>query len=212
MSTIKDFQKPFSFYQFLKITKKYRELWNSRPSYISVILSLIFTFIFYLALGDNFSSLLDKIANLLLSLASALVSLIGIYIAGVTLFTAMLTKKALSNLDKLGKFDVFIKMLFSFYFSGACVLVACFLAILGYVMLACFPIPGFNYLPQKEMLFLLLILGYVFVTCYFVCFSLSYTVSLIGVSINFFSANLYMDSLELDDKKSRRFLVKVAKK
>lgn len=96
--------------------------------------------------------------------------------------------------------------------SGACVLVACFLAIWGYVMIACFPIHGFNCILQKEMLFLLLILGYVFVTCYFVCFSLSYTVSLIGVSINFFSANLYMDSLEIDDKKSRRFLVKVAKK
>lgn len=87
MSKIEKYQKGYiSFFDFLRDTKKYRELVKDHSSILSIILSMFFTVVLYNYISFDKDYLNETIDSLLLSFSAGLFSLLGVYIAGLAIF------------------------------------------------------------------------------------------------------------------------------
>lgn len=195
MSKIEKYQKGYiSFFDFLRDTKKYRELVKDHSSILSIILSMFFTVVLYNYISFDKDYLNETIDSLLLSFSAGLFSLLGVYIAGLAIFMSIIKPNTIENLNRRNRIHNLVGILFSFYFIGAFVLLTILLFIVAYLRL---PIDlllqrllnenMYNFIINKG------IVVYLLITLYSFFFSISYTVALLGTCINFFFANLYMD-------------------
>lgn len=195
MSKIEKYQKGYiSFFDFLRDTKKYRELVKDHSSILSIILSMFFTVVLYNYISFDKDYLNKTIDSLLLSFSAGLFSLLGVYIAGLAIFMSIIKPNTIENLNRRNRIHNLVGILFSFYFIGAFVLLTILLFIVAYLRL---PIDlllqrllnenMYNFIINKG------IVVYLLITLYSFFFSISYTVALLGTCINFFFANLYMD-------------------
>lgn len=195
MSKIEKYQKGYiSFFDFLRDTKKYRELVKDHSSILSIILSMFFTVVLYNYISFDEDYLNKTIDSLLLSFSAGLFSLLGVYIAGLAIFMSIIKANTIENLNRRNRIHNLVGILFSFYFIGAFVLLTILLFIVAYLRL---PIDlllqrllnenMYNFIINKG------IVVYLLITLYSFFFSISYTVALLGTCINFFFANLYMD-------------------
>lgn len=195
MSKIEKYQKGYiSFFDFLRDTKKYRELVKDHSSILSIILSMFFTVVLYNYISFDKDYLNETIDSLLLSFSAGLFSLLGVYIAGLAIFMSIIKPNTIENLNRRNQIHNLVGILFSFYFIGAFVLLTILLFIVAYLRL---PIDlllqrllnenMYNFIINKG------IVVYLLITLYSFFFSISYTVALLGTCINFFFANLYMD-------------------
>lgn len=195
MSKIEKYQKEYiSFFDFLRDTKKYRELVKDHSSILSIILSMFFTVVLYNYISFDKDYLNETIDSLLLSFSAGLFSLLGVYIAGLAIFMSIIKPNTIENLNRRNRIHNLVGILFSFYFIGAFVLLTILLFIVAYLRL---PIDlllqrllnenMYNFIINKG------IVVYLLITLYSFFFSISYTVALLGTCINFFFANLYMD-------------------
>lgn len=195
MSKIEKYQKGYiSFFDFLRDTKKYRELVKDHSSILSIILSMFFTVVLYNYILFDKDYLNETIDSLLLSFSAGLFSLLGVYIAGLAIFMSIIKPNTIENLNRRNRIHNLVGILFSFYFIGAFVLLTILLFIVAYLRL---PIDlllqrllnenMYNFIINKG------IVVYLLITLYSFFFSISYTVALLGTCINFFFANLYMD-------------------
>ena len=195
MSKIEKYQKRYiSFFDFLRDTKKYRELVKDHSSILSIILSMFFTVVLYNYISFDKDYLNETIDSLLLSFSAGLFSLLGVYIAGLAIFMSIIKPNTIENLNRRNRIHNLVGILFSFYFIGAFVLLTILLFIVAYLRL---PIDlllqrllnenMYNFIINKG------IVVYLLITLYSFFFSISYTVALLGTCINFFFANLYMD-------------------
>lgn len=195
MSKIEKYQKGYiSFFDFLRDTKKYRELVKDHSSISSIILSMFFTVVLYNYISFDKDYLNETIDSLLLSFSAGLFSLLGVYIAGLAIFMSIIKPNTIENLNRRNRIHNLVGILFSFYFIGAFVLLTILLFIVAYLRL---PIDlllqrllnenMYNFIINKG------IVVYLLITLYSFFFSISYTVALLGTCINFFFANLYMD-------------------
>lgn len=195
MSKIEKYQKGYiSFFEFLRDTKKYRELVKDHSSILSVILAIIFTAVLYNHISLDKEYLNKTIEPLLLSFSAGLFSLLGVYIAGLAIFMSIIKANTIENLNRRNRIHNLVGILFSFYFIGAFVLLTILLFIIAYFRL---PIDlvlqrllnenTYNFIVTKG------VIVYLWITLFSFFFSISYTVALLGTCINFFFANLYMD-------------------
>lgn len=217
MSKLADYQKRFTFVKFLIETHKYRELYKDKVGKFSILLAILFTKILcdYLIIDPEFLS--KNIDPILISFSAGLIGLLGVEIAGLSIFMAMITPKALANLDKKGKIHLLVSIYFSFYFIGAIVLITILLLIIAYLRL---PVELFikNYFTDNIDSIYNIAKLYMFLLLFSFFFSISYTVALLGTCINFFFANIYMDKIKLDlnsefsEDPIRIFIVKIRNK
>lgn len=195
MSKIEKYQKGYiSFFEFLRDTKKYRELVKDHSSILSIILAIIFTAVLYNHISLDKEYLNKTIDPLLLSFSAGLFSLLGVYIAGLAIFMSIIKPNTIENLNRRNRIHNLVGILFSFYFIGAFVLLTILLFIIAYFRL---PIDlvlqrlvnenTYNFIVTKG------VIVYLWITLFSFFFSISYTVALLGTCINFFFANLYMD-------------------
>lgn len=195
MSKIEKYQKGYiSFFDFLRDTKKYRELVKDHSSILSIILAIIFTVALYNYISLDKEYLNKTIEPLLLSFSAGLFSLLGVYIAGLAIFMSIIKPNTIENLNRRNRIHNLVGILFSFYFIGAFVLLTILLFIIAYFRL---PIDlvlqrllnenTYNFIVTKG------VIVYLWITLFSFFFSISYTVALLGTCINFFFANLYMD-------------------
>lgn len=195
MSKIEKYQKGYiSFFEFLRDTKKYRELVKDHSSILSIILAIIFTAVLYNHISLDKEYLNKTIEPLLLSFSAGLFSLLGVYIAGLAIFMSIIKPNTIENLNRSNRIHNLVGILFSFYFIGAFVLLTILLFIIAYFRL---PIDlvlqrlvnenTYNFIVTKG------VIVYLWITLFSFFFSISYTVALLGTCINFFFANLYMD-------------------
>lgn len=195
MSKIEKYQKGYiSFFEFLRDTKKYRELVKDHSSILSIILAIIFTAVLYNHISFDKEYLNKTIDPLLLSFSAGLFSLLGVYIAGLAIFMSIIKPNTIENLNRRNRIHNLVGILFSFYFIGAFVLLTILLFIIAYFRL---PIDlvlqrlvnenTYNFIVTKG------VIVYLWITLFSFFFSISYTVALLGTCINFFFANLYMD-------------------
>lgn len=195
MSKIEKYQKGYiSFFDFLRDTKKYRELVKDHSSILSIILAIIFTAVLYNHISLDKEYLNKTIDPLLLSFSAGLFSLLGVYIAGLAIFMSIIKPNTIENLNRRNRIHNLVGILFSFYFIGAFVLLTILLFIIAYFRL---PIDlvlqrlvnenTYNFIVTKG------VIVYLWITLFSFFFSISYTVALLGTCINFFFANLYMD-------------------
>lgn len=195
MSKIEKYQKGYiSFFDFLRDTKKYRELVKDHSSILSIILSMFFTVVLYNYILFDKDYLNKTIDSLLLSFSAGLFSLLGVYIAGLAIFMSIIKPNTIENLNRRNRIHNLVGILFSFYFIGAFVLLTILLFIVAYLRL---PIDLLlQHLLNENMYNFIInkgIVVYLLITLYSFFFSISYTVALLGTCINFFFANLYMD-------------------
>lgn len=195
MSKIEKYQKGYiSFFDFLRDTKKYRELVKDHSSILSIILSMFFTVVLYNYISFDKDYLNKTIDSLLLSFSAGLFSLLGVYIAGLAIFMSIIKPNTIENLNRRNRIHNLVGILFSFYFIGAFVLLTILLFIVAYLRL---PIDLLlQHLLNENMYNFIInkgIVVYLLITLYSFFFSISYTVALLGTCINFFFANLYMD-------------------
>lgn len=195
MSKIERYQKGYiSFFDFLRDTKKYRELVKDHSSILSFILSMFFTVVLYNYILFDKDYLNKTIDSLLLSFSAGLFSLLGVYIAGLAIFMSIIRPNTIENLNRRNRIHNLVGILFSFYFIGAFVLLTITLFIIAYFRL---PIDSVlqRFLNENMYYFIVTkgVVVYLWITLYSFFFSISYTVALLGTCINFFFANLYMD-------------------
>ncbi len=195
MSKIEKYQKGYiSFFDFLRDTKKYRELVKDHSSILSIILSMFFTVVLYNYILFDKDYLNKTIDSLLLSFSAGLFSLLGVYIAGLAIFMSIIKPNTIENLNRRNRIHNLVGILFSFYFIGAFVLLTIILFIIAYFRL---PIDLVlqRFLNENMYYFIVTkgVVVYLCITLYSFFFSISYTVALLGTCINFFFANLYMD-------------------
>ena len=195
MSKIERYQKGYiSFFNFLRDTKKYRELVKDHSSILSFILSMFFTVVLYNYILFDKDYLNKTIDSLLLSFSAGLFSLLGVYIAGLAIFMSIIKPNTIENLNRRNRIHNLVGILFSFYFIGAFVLLTIILFIIAYFRL---PIDLVlqRFLNENIYYFIVTkgVVVYLWITLYSFFFSISYTVALLGTCINFFFANLYMD-------------------
>lgn len=194
MRQLDDYFKYNSFYSLLKDTRHYRETYQSVAGKLSIFLSILATFVlvnYYHLDRDGFFKRIDDVVA---TFTPGLFGLLGIYIAGVSLVLTMLSKKTIDNLDKQKKVDALVDMLFAYYFAGACLLVT----IVGFTFLHfryAFSLlySSFGGPVLKDWLDYFIKVAVCISFSYVFFFSLTYTVSLLGVCINTFFANIYMD-------------------
>ena len=195
MSKIERYQKGYiSFFNFLRDTKKYRELVKDHSSILSFILSMFYTVVLYNYILFDKDYLNKTIDSLLLSFSAGLFSLLGVYIAGLAIFMSIIKPNTIENLNRRNRIHNLVGILFSFYFIGAFVLLTIILFIIAYFRL---PIDLVlqRFLNENIYYFIVTkgVVVYLWITLYSFFFSISYTVALLGTCINFFFANLYMD-------------------
>lgn len=114
MGKIADYQKRFTFYMFLRDTKKWRELFKDKSSILSIILALYCTVILYEPLKVNSDYICKAIDPLLLTFSAGLFSLLGVYIAGLSIFMSIITPNTLKNLDKNNNVNLLVGIFFLF--------------------------------------------------------------------------------------------------
>lgn len=194
MKQLDDYFKYNSFFSLLKDTRHYKEAYKSVAGRLSFFLPLLATFVLVKYYQLDRSGFFKKIDDVVSAFTPGLFGLLGIYIAGVSLVLTMLSKKTIDNLDKQKKVDALVDMFFAYYFAGACLLVT----IVGFTFLHFRN--AFNMLYYAlggpiitDGLNLVITVAACWFFTYVFFFSLTYTVSLLGLCINIFFANIYMD-------------------
>lgn len=198
MKHLEDFFHYFSFFKFFRVTAKYKQCYQSTAGLISIILSVITTIILSLYYLHNSIVFYQKIDSFIVSFTPGLFGLLGVYIAGVSFMTAMISKKALDVVDEEEKIGLLAKMLFSYYFAGACLLLTIINLTFLYfrdAILVCYKMCreyiNIDYVSASSNFLIVVVI--IFISSYLFFFSISYTTSLLGLCINFFFANSYME-------------------
>lgn len=198
MKQFNDYFSYNSFFGLLKDTELYKDTYKSFAGRISICLSLLGTYILTKYYEFNGFAFYKKIDEVVATFTPGLFGLLGIYIAGVSLVISMPSKRTIENLDKQKKVDALVKMFFAYYFAGASLLVT----IIGFITLhfreAIFMIykelsTKYSCLALIDGANVYLVALFSLIGTYIFFFSLLYTVSLLGVCINVFFANIYMD-------------------
>jgi MFS family permease len=144
---------------------------------LSFICSIIFIIsIVSLNQCNEISNLTEVLKNLLLYIGAGLISMLGFIISGLAIASGTISNKMAYQIDKKGRFDSILSILFSFYYIGRIIGILIASYFISYVFISV-SLPLYNILYYVGGV----ILAYGF---FFVIF---YSVSLLETCINLFT-------------------------
>lgn len=165
-----------NFINLLKTTSKLGELYESSEAKLAIILSIIISIIFYYIFNSVDIETFNQIIRALTSnVFSALMGMLGFAISGLAILTGTITNKVINKIDEEKMITNLISILYSFYFIGAFLGVAIISFIIMYLM--SFPqIVATRY----SIVIISFVLSYLF------CFSIFYSIGLLGTCLRIF--------------------------
>ncbi|MFG0234831.1 hypothetical protein [Brevibacillus porteri] len=181
------------YWDLLKRTKKYKDLYQSKEAFVSLLISFITVFfLLHVLLNKNTIDFFiwfhltaeDKVyientINLLRSLLPTIIggyfSLLGFLVGALAIITGTLGNKVMSNIVDDGKIKHMMSIIFNFYFSGSLMGVALTLLILSYLS-------TFTAIPLNAGVFIV----WSILVCFVVYFSIIYSIMLLGTCIRLF--------------------------
>lgn len=183
------------FSNLLKSTQKLEDLFFSKEALLTCLISVLFTYLFYIIVHDTnltnekeFENLLSLVKTILTFAGAGLFSLLGFTIGGLAIVTGTISKEVIDNIRENSKLDSLMSVIFNFYFCGVVVGFSIFLCSIVYLIL---------YIQSTFSMLVFLIIT--FVTTYFVVFCVIYTVMLLGTCIRIFLLKYFY---QLDDTKN----------
>jgi len=174
-------KRPLSFKYLYSETFEIDPLINLKKfeSYFSLICSIIITIIvFSIYKTNSIVNINELMQNTLLSVSIGLLTMLGFIVGGLAIISGTINSKVANELEKQGKYNDLICILFSFNYIGL---------VMGILLTACIIFYFVTFINVKLIASVLLvcsfILSYVFLFCIF------YAVSLLGTCINIFNIN-----------------------
>lgn len=176
-SNMKEFDyEATKFWNLLRTTKKWKEIYNQTESTVSLVVSLIviatLIFLYESTPANNMNELIREIVNIGLT---TLIGLLGFIISGIAIFTGTITNKLVKNIDSDNKALSLIGILFSFYYIGVIIGITVIVYIIMYL---------FTYSYIEIDVIKICVIGFVLSYLYF--YSLFYSISLIGTCLKLF--------------------------
>lgn len=184
------------FKHLLRETKKYRDLYASKEAIISLLLSLITVFLI-LSVAHGISSLstlniildnefakgnlirvIDLIKGLLNINLAGLFGLLGFIIGGLSILSGTISVKVIDSINDEGKIKHLIRIMFSFYYTGALIGVTIVFSLFSYIS---------TYTQFQMNIYVLVIWS--LILSYISYFTIITCVMLMGTSLRFFLLN-----------------------
>lgn len=160
--------------------------------YMSFIFSIIITIVMYnLHLTNDFTSLNPMLQELFLNIGVALLGMLGFIISGLAIISGTVSNKIAHEINKEGKFQSLLSILFSFYYIGTIIAILILMYFFSYLVIS---------LKLDFQIYVYLFLS--FVLSYSLAFAVFYSVSLLGTCINMFVIN-YNYSKPIDDSSTK---------
>ncbi|MFK4953033.1 hypothetical protein VNN37_00265 [Lactococcus garvieae] len=133
---IEYFYKHNRYFDFLKCTKIYKDIYKSKEAFVCVCLSLISTvFILYLVFFNPIPDSSDKLIDLLTLLIGSVIGLLGFLIGGLALIVGSIGSKLINVINESGKFVELLGIVYRFYFLGSILGAAVLIHLFSYLTL-----------------------------------------------------------------------------
>ena len=160
-------------------------------SKVSLIFTLGFIFIYEsLDIYNNFNEFQIAFQNIAIYIAAALIGMLGIILAGISIMTSSLNRDNMKLMEILNDKYVTERVLVSFEFLAFLIGIQVIVFFNIYLILH----SSMNLIPKPSLYFIIIPTVYIFI------FSLFYTVSLVGDSIQFFLTTKTYDKINELDK------------
>lgn len=174
-----DFCRPkqHSFKYLLKKTHIYEDLWDDNCAVISILSSAVLSGLFVLGYHGgnivNISKQVSDLENLISIILSGEFGMLGFLIGGLALTIGSITDDMLRVTDEKANADIFLKLIFRFYFIGVFIVITILYFIVLYVFV--------SFCKNCSLLnvFILLLFG-----IYLFLYSIFGSVQLMGTNIN----------------------------
>lgn len=168
-----------SFFERLKKTEKYKDLFFTIEGKLALVLSVILAYIFYCVLiNKTVEEFNDILFNISIAMIACLISLLGITLASLAFVISVMSKETIKNLADKGEINTIDSILFTFYFLGWIIAIG----ILIYIIILALSL---SLIPIYRVAVYVMGLIAVYVTL----FIIFYTVSLCDTCINMFYVN-----------------------
>jgi len=152
---------------------------NKFECYMSLFITIVFFIIMHFVYSSNDAEKLTSILqSVILNVGIALLGMLGFIVGGLAIISGTIGNKIAHAINKEGKFDKLLSILFSFYYIGFVVAILIVLFFFSYFLVSIHY--SFNY-------YLYAIISVVL--CYLFFFSIFFCVSLLGTCINMFVIN-----------------------
>lgn len=161
------------FIDYIRATKMYQEIWNSKEGIISVVVALIVSFflIYIFAFIPKFNPT-DNLLNILGIIIGGAFGLLGFLVGGMALIVGSISDEMIDIVDKGGQFKSLLSIIFRFYYDGVLIAMLIIVSFISYFMLM---------LPSVYNIILISILG--FFNSFLFFYALILSVMLLGTSI-----------------------------
>lgn len=152
-------------------TKMYKEVYQSKESWISIIIGGMVTY-FTIFIVLPVINPTNNFLNLLTIIVGGAFGLLGFLIGGMALIVGSISDRMINIIDEGKAFDQLLAIIFRFYYDGAIIGLLIFVSIFDYLLLI-LPIPFYPWL-----------LGTItFINTYLFCYSTILSVMLLGTPI-----------------------------
>lgn len=165
------------FFNLFFNTRKYKDLLWSKEAFVSLVLSLLMTYLlFYIAetnkSTDGTMSIITVIQLIIPVIIGGMFTQLGLTIGGLALLTGTIGENVITKINKENKIQDLMSIIFNFYFSGAITGVALICSIFVYFL-------TFIEKPFEWFWFVLI----TFLLSYITIFSIIYSIMLLGTCI-----------------------------
>ncbi|CAH2714779.1 hypothetical protein BACCIP111895_01955 [Neobacillus rhizosphaerae] len=174
---IKYFYLKNRFHDLFFDTKKYKDLLWSKEALFSLLISISLTSLLsYLIFKNHDIEKINPVIPLLQVLLPAIIgglfTLLGLIIGGLALITGTISEKVIYKINEENNIQDLISIIFNFYFSGAITGFTLVMGIFSFII-------TYIQMPFKWGLFIPISI----ILSYFIIFSLTYSVMLLGTCI-----------------------------
>ena len=183
--------KETHFFNLLKSTQKWKELYNQAESFLALIVSIIVAVLLPFLLKSDIKAFNDLIGNLLNIVITTLAGMLGLVISGMAIFTGTITNKLVNNIENQNKASDLIGVLFSFYYLGAIMGITIVFSVIVYIV---------SFFNTKTYLWAVFAVALLLAYLYF--YSIFYSISLIGTCLKLFLVSYKFSGLSENKKNS----------
>lgn len=113
-----DLLKNPDFISYFKTTKKYREIFIGHDAYYSYIFSLILSILLIIIYKIDVLHLIKFLNDFVGILIGGYFGLLGFIIGAVAIILGLINNQMIDNMQKLDRFDSFVKLCFMFAFTA----------------------------------------------------------------------------------------------
>ena len=162
-----------SFFDFLKNTDTFKDIYWSKEALVCLILSCLVTYVLYSLISISpTEQTSEQLRDLLGILIGSLVGLLGFVIGGLALFVGSIGKKMIDFISSQEQFSELLGIVFRFYYIGVVLGITTIIHLVSYIILL---------LPENFNFILSLV--FLLINSYTFLFSLISSIMLMGSCI-----------------------------